>query len=218
MTPTRHIGPVSTAREGNLPMADLPDGMLGPAPPESEARLLPATGVEAQRSPRAQYNGQAGSPAEAQPAGGNFDSPVRGMLVTRAGAEDSGSALQAAAVGSVTPPVHSKLTTEGRKRADGVRDKVRSKAERIENECLNVPNYDLAGPKPEGVSERRWRILKAANSNMKATPFWLTVAHKIADGCRKVDAQLPSAPTINAQFVQVNVVQSNDMPVRRIKD
>lgn len=97
-------------------------------------------------------------------------------------------------------------------------DRVRRRAERIEADALLGPNFDPAGPKPEGMSERRWRVIKASWANMKAQPAWLTLASKVADSYRKTDAVKDGPPVLNSPLIQINILPGAQLPVRKIRD
>lgn len=191
-------------------MADLPDGMLGPGD---------AAGNGTAESTSRGYAVPGTLIAESPDGGGVGDSPVRGTLVSGVEAEgkdvSGGYGGLVAHAGPSAPA--SKLTTEGLKRVAKADSRVRRRVEHIVATHLQGYRYDISKDKPEGVSDADWRIIRASYSNMKASPAWLTNAVKMWDTLKKADADRPQAPTINAQFVQVNVVQSNDMPVRRIK-
>jgi hypothetical protein len=98
-----------------------------------------------------------------------------------------------------------------------VDDRIRTRNARIVADAALGPNFDPAGPKPEGMSERKWRVIKASWANMKAAPTWLTQAYRVTESYKKAEADRPAAPTINAEVVQVHVSVAN-YPRRRLSE
>jgi hypothetical protein len=98
-----------------------------------------------------------------------------------------------------------------------VDEKIRTRNAAIVADAALGPAYDPAGPKPEGMSERKWRVIKASWANMKAAPTWLTQAYRVTESYKKAEADRPAAPTINAEVVQVHVSVAN-YPRRRLSE
>jgi hypothetical protein len=153
--------------------------------------------------------------------GGVGDSPVRGTLVEReptgiavAGEAGTGEPSSLKAAGEASPTSLQAKRAASLARVD---DRIRTRNANIVADASLGPAFDPAGPKPEGMSERRWRIIKASWANMKAAPTWLTQAYRVTESYKKAEADRPQAPTINAEVVQVHVSVAN-YPRRRLSE
>lgn len=157
-------------------------------------------------------------PKMAVPVGGVGDSPVRGTLVQRGGAEEARQAHNLEAAGSNPAPVTSKALSRDLAVVQKVDNKLRRRAEAIVSDTLLGPSFDPTGEKPVGMSARRWRVIKASWANLKAQPGWLATALRVHESYAKQDAGRPPAPTINADLIQINVLQVNQLPVRKVRE
>jgi hypothetical protein len=152
------------------------------------------------------------------------DSPVRGTLVergeegdSRTGADHQLSVPTALATSDRDRPGGGSLQAKRLASLARVDDRIRTRNARIVADAALGPNFDPAGPKPEGMSERKWRVIKASWANMKAAPTWLTQAYRVTESYKKAEADRPAAPTINAEVVQVHVSVAN-YPRRRLSE
>lgn len=194
----------------------VPDAILG-----SEA--LPG-GSEAVQLPSG-----AQSPQTGQSGGGVGDSPVRGTLVQRGGAEEARQAHNLEAAGSNPAPVTaSKALARDLAVVQKVDNKIRSRSERItaanglaayldDNGNPIIPVDPQTGL-PKGWTKVMLNIARDSKKTLKQQPGYISQQIRILESYNKADAGRPPAPTINADLIQINVLQVNQLPVRKVRE
>jgi len=163
------------------------------------------------------------------------DSPVRGTLVERNAATQAGPGVPRLLIPGDQPvgqlqtslaPVErvapaTSLRAKHQVLIAKADDRIRRRATSIVDSALRAP--DLADlpegaasgrEAPKGWTKRALRIAADATNSMKSAPAYLAMAQRVVESYKKAEADKPTAPTLNAEIVQVTVNNQYNYPVR----
>lgn len=95
----------------------------------------------------------------------------------------------------------SNLPTHNDKHAAYLRrvdDRIRTRATRIVAESLLAADIDDDAAKPEGWSDREYRVARDARKPMKQEPGYLQRATRILESYKRAESEVPAVPLLNA--------------------
>jgi hypothetical protein len=103
------------------------------------------------------------------------------------------------------------------KNGKAVEERIKRKAQTIVHDAMCAADIDDKGAKPEGWSDRRYRVAKDARKGAKERPYYLEMATKIREGFARLDAMRAEPMDLNANVINVYVDQRS-YPSKEIKE
>jgi hypothetical protein len=103
------------------------------------------------------------------------------------------------------------------KNGKAVEERIKRKSQTIVHDAMCAADIDDEGAKPEGWSDRRYRVAKDARKGAKERPYYLEMATKIREGFARLDAMRAEPMDLNANVINVYVDQRS-YPSKEIKE
>lgn len=98
-----------------------------------------------------------------------------------------------------------------------VEERIKRKSYNVVHDAMCAADIDDDSPKPEGWSDRRYRVAKDARKGAKERPYYLEMATKIREGFARLDAMRAEPGDLNANVINVYVDQRT-YPEKEIKE
>jgi hypothetical protein len=91
------------------------------------------------------------------------------------------------------------------------------KARRIVQSALKGSEIDEASPKPEGWTEREYRIAQDARNPKRAAPYYLEMAQKVCESADRIEAARNEQPKQELNGCTIINVVAPQYPVKKIE-